>query len=62
MPDSTSPRRRFQFRLMLMILLMTLACVIAATVHYYREGARYIYELHYGVMPGVSPSLNHPAE
>ena len=37
-------RRRFQFRLMLIILLMTLASVIGATIHQYREAAKFNYE------------------
>ncbi len=48
MPDQPSPRRRFQFRLMLGILLMTLASVIAATIQQWREGARFDYERIHG--------------
>ena len=58
MPDNLSPRRRFQFRLMLVILLMTLASVIGATIHQYREAARFDQERRLGVPrepAGLSP-------
>ena len=60
-PKAEPPKRKrrwFQFRLMLAILLMTLASVIAATIQQWREGARFDYErVHGGPSEprGVSP-------
>ena len=58
MADQPSPRRRFQFRLMLVILLVTLASVIGATIHQYREAARFDHERRFGLPrepAGLSP-------
>jgi hypothetical protein len=46
MADSAPPRRRFQFRMMLVVLLMTLACVVARSVALRLEGDRLNDERH----------------
>jgi hypothetical protein len=46
MPEQRSPRRRLQFRMMLVVLLMTLACVVARSVALRLEGDRLNDERH----------------
>jgi hypothetical protein len=55
MADSAPPRRRFQFRLMLVVLLMTLACVVARSVALRLEGDRLNDERHSQKFYGTKP-------